>query len=403
MSLWGRRPCRPGVPILVKKPPRVAPTVSTRRAMLVYVALDSLESLDRDAHIKLCFNLDIANSRQLPGSARGALRWDSTPWGVRAAPSSSLPFRGSLYSLRSNTSQMVRVAKKKIIVGIETSLQPALHVIHPCAPAVLGRLPSCHPSSLRLAPKAVRASSPHERTVRSGRPPTNGAMAAVSFGAAACAAGVTTRRGEAASCSGMGGASGGHRISGGAAVTAAGGKTMTTKRAGGGGARRGGAQGGSARAAVSLSAAAASVAGAGAGATGLSARSNLGAAALAGRGCRHRQNHSGRGLGLVAEAVAVNRSTKSLDELDPERVKFASHDELDYRCALGRRTANALKAARLDKRAALPSGITSRCKIVSDARAHVNPTESEKKQRIGPRHRVWFFFLRARTLCSLRE
>ena len=74
VSLWGRRPCRPGVPILVKKPPRVAPTVSTRRAMLVYVALDSLESLDRDAHIKLCFNLDIANSRQLPGSARGALQ-----------------------------------------------------------------------------------------------------------------------------------------------------------------------------------------------------------------------------------------------------------------------------------------------------------------------------------------
>ena len=102
VSLWGRRPCRPGVPILVKKPPRVAPTVSTRRAMLVYVALDSLESLDRDAHIKLCFNLDIANSRQLPGSARGALRWDSTPWGVRAAPSSSLPFRGSLYSLHTH-------------------------------------------------------------------------------------------------------------------------------------------------------------------------------------------------------------------------------------------------------------------------------------------------------------
>ena len=55
-------------------------------------------------------------------------------------------------------------------------------------------------------------------------------------------------------------------------------------------------------------------------------------AASSSRSVRSNNRRRGeRGLGLVTDAVAVNRSQASVDEMDPEHVTFASQDELDHR------------------------------------------------------------------------
>ena len=147
-------------------------------------------------------------------------------------------------------------------------------------------------------------------------------MATVGFGVAS----VAGRQGEAASCSGIGhgGVTGG---CGAGAAAMSGSPSWGVKRVGGGVARgKHGAKGGSAaplRCGKAVAAAGSSNLGAGASAT-------PGAASTS-RNHHRRRGDEKRGLGLVTDAVAVNKSTPSLDEMDPEHVTFASQDELDHR------------------------------------------------------------------------
>lgn len=140
-------------------------------------------------------------------------------------------------------------------------------------------------------------------------------------------ASVAARQAEAASCSGIGHGGGG--VAGCHAVAA--GSSWGVKRVGGGAAHpssyrgRKSAKGGSTaplRWGWAVAAMGSSTFGGGASAT----------PAGASRQQRSKGNmrRGERGLGLVTDAVAMNRSTKSIDEMDPEHVTFASQDELDH-------------------------------------------------------------------------
>ena len=148
-------------------------------------------------------------------------------------------------------------------------------------------------------------------------------MAAVGFGAAGVS--VAARQGETASCSGMIGqqqSSSSTTVAGGQQQASSGrGVASAMRRVGAGAAARGGRNLTRVRAAA---AAGASV--------GSSLRFGCGSAGGAAIGGRHHRRRGDRGLRLVTGALAVNKATKSIDEMDPEHVNFASQDELDHRC-----------------------------------------------------------------------
>jgi hypothetical protein len=146
-------------------------------------------------------------------------------------------------------------------------------------------------------------------------------MAAIGF--SATSVGVAARQGEAASCSGIG-----HGGNGGGVVAGGGGGAFGAKRVCGGGVQRQ-PNGGSRKGGVKALGWAVAAAGSSTlGYSGVSA--TPGAASQRRNGSRRRASE--RGLGVVTAAVgAVNRNTKSLDEMDPEHVTFASQDELDHR------------------------------------------------------------------------